>query len=51
MIILYKKYWSKFYRDVEEELPPEIIEPLGKDFITELFVYSDHAGDKKNRRS
>ena len=47
----YQKNWYKFYGDVEDELPPDIREQLGKELITRAFLYSDNYGDKTNRRS
>ena len=43
--------WTEFYRDVTEEIPIDMPEPLGKPVQTTCFVDSDHAGDKLSRRS
>ena len=43
--------WHAFYGDVEEVLPPNAPEPLGKEVELRIFVDSDHAGDKATRRS
>ena len=43
--------WKAFYGDVEEALPPNAPEPRGKSITIRMFVDSDHAGDKKDRRS
>ena len=43
--------WEQFYGDVEEELPPDMPKPLGKDVDLRLYVDSSHANDKSNRRS
>ena len=40
-----------FYGDIEEALPPNAPKPIGKDVILRMFVDSDHAGDKADRRS
>ena len=48
----FHKYdWNEFYGDVTEALPPDAPEPLGKDVDIRMMVDSDHAGDKKTRRS
>ena len=54
--IEYRKFkqdedWTAFYGDVEEALPPNAPEPLGKEVELRGFVDSDHAGDKRTRRS
>ena len=41
--------WHAFYGDVEEALPPNAPEPLGKEVELCMFVDSDHAGDKATR--
>ena len=43
--------WKDFYRDMEEELPPKMPEPLGKSVHTTCFVDSNHAGNVVTRRS
>jgi len=43
--------WKDFYGDVKEALPPNAPEPYGKEVDLRLFVDSDHAGDKRTRRS
>jgi hypothetical protein len=43
--------WTSFYGNVNEAIPPDMPEPLGKDVDLRLYVDSDHAGDKLVRRS
>ena len=43
--------WRNFYGKVKEELPDDMPEPLGKDFIIRCFVDADHAGEKLTRKS
>jgi hypothetical protein len=43
--------WRAFYGNVKEALPPNAPTPRGKDVDLRLFVDSDHAGDKRTRRS
>ena len=43
--------WTKFYGNVEEDIPENATEPLGKEFIMRAYVDADHAGDKLTRRS
>jgi hypothetical protein len=43
--------WTKFYGNVEEAIPVDMPEPLGKDVDVRMMCDSDHAGDKKTRRS
>jgi hypothetical protein len=43
--------WSSIYGDVQEEMPPDMPTPLGKDVDVRLFVDASHANDKVNRRS
>ena len=43
--------WTAFYGDAEEALPPNNPKPLGKEVTLRMFVDSDHAGDKSDRRS
>ena len=48
----FPKYnWTEFYHGAEEAIPPDMPEPLGKEVDLRMFVDSDHAGDKKTRRS
>ena len=46
-----RKDWEKMYGDTKEEIPPNCLESLGKEFIIRAFVDSDHAGDSTTRRS
>ena len=46
-----KADWSDFYPDAEEQLPPDMPEPLGKHVIVTTFEDSDHAADVVTRRS
>ena len=41
--------WKDFYGDVEEELPPRILEPRGNPVIIGAFVDADHAGNVVTR--
>ena len=43
--------WSDFYQPVQEALPPDMPEPLGKPVEMTGFIDSDHAGNKVTRRS
>ncbi|KAI2509582.1 Reverse transcriptase (RNA-dependent DNA polymerase) [Fragilaria crotonensis] len=43
--------WRAFYGDVREAIPPNSPPPRGKDVDLRMFVDSDHAGDKRTRRS
>ena len=43
--------WEEFYGPVAEAIPPDAPKPLGKEIDIRMFVDSDHAGDKTNRRS
>jgi hypothetical protein len=43
--------WKEFYGDAIEALPHDAPKPLGKDVDIRMMVDSDHAGDKKTRRS
>jgi hypothetical protein len=43
--------WTKFYRDVEEAIPVDMPEPLGKDVDIHMMCDSGHAGDKRTRCS
>jgi hypothetical protein len=49
---LFPKYdWTEFYGDVEEAIPPDMPEPLGKDLDVRMMCDSDHAGEQRTRRS
>ncbi len=37
--------WTEFYSDVEEVIPLNMPEPLGKDIDICMMCNSDHAGD------
>jgi hypothetical protein len=41
----------EFYGNVEEAIPPNMPPPLGKDVDLCMMVDSDHAGEKRTRRS
>ncbi len=41
---------TEFYGDVEEAIPVDMPEPLGKDVDIRMMCDSDHAGDKRTRR-
>lgn len=43
--------WKSFYGDVTEAIPPNAPPVRGKDIDLRMFVDSDHAGDKRTRRS
>jgi len=43
--------WKHFYGDVQEAVPLDAPKALGKEIDLRLFVDSDHAGDKRTRRS
>jgi hypothetical protein len=43
--------WTKFYGDVEEAIPVDMPEPLGKDSDVCMMCDSDHIGDKRTRHS
>ena len=45
------KDWKDFYGDIKEAIPPDAPKPRGKEIDLTMFVDSDHAGDKLNRRS
>ena len=42
---------KEMYPDAKEELPPNAPKPRGKPVQVNCFVDSDHAGDRKTRRS
>ena len=43
--------WKHYYGDVVEAIPPNAPEPRVKNVDLRMFVDSDHAGDKRTRRS
>ena len=43
--------WEEFYGDVEEAVPADKPEPRGKPVDLQMYVDSDHAGEKTTRRS
>jgi hypothetical protein len=43
--------WTKFYGEAKEAIPADMPTPLGKDVDLRMMVDSDHAGDKRIRRS
>ena len=43
--------WNEFYGDVKEAIPIDMPEPLGKPIDIRMWVDSDHAGEKRTRRS
>jgi hypothetical protein len=43
--------WKTVYGDVEETLPPNMPEPMGKTVEIHCFVDADHAGNLATRRS
>ena len=43
--------WKNYYGDVKEALPPDAPPPRGKDVDLRMYVDSDHAGEKRTRRS
>ncbi len=43
--------WVEFYRDVKEEDPPNMPEPLGAPVDSTAFEDSDHAGNLITHRS
>ena len=43
--------WKAFYGDINDAIPPNAPPPRGKDVDLRIFVNSDHAGDKRTRRS
>ena len=46
-----KHDWTNLYGDVKEAMPPDILEPLGKEVVMRCFVDADHDGDKLTRHS
>ena len=47
----HKADWTDFYGDVSEAIPNNAPEPRGKEIKLRMFVDSDHANDKIQRRS
>ncbi len=43
--------WTKFYGDVKAAIPHDMPAPLSKDLDVRMFCDSDHAGEKRTRRS
>ncbi|KAL7461048.1 hypothetical protein ACHAXS_001485 [Conticribra weissflogii] len=43
--------WDEFYSEVEEPIPPNVLEAIGKVVDLCMFVDSDHAGDLHTWRS
>jgi hypothetical protein len=43
--------WTEFYGDVEEAIPSDMPPPLGEDLDIRMMCDSDHAGEKRTRRS
>jgi hypothetical protein len=43
--------WRRFYDNVEEPIPPNPSETLGKPVVIRIYVDSDHASDHMTRRS
>jgi hypothetical protein len=43
--------WTECYPDAEEDIPPDMPEPLGKPATTACYVDADHAHDLVTRRS
>ena len=43
--------WKDFYGDAQEAIPPNAPIPKGKEVDLRMFVDSDHAGEKRTRRS
>jgi hypothetical protein len=46
-----KSDWGAEYDGAEELIPVDAPKALGKSVLLQMFVDSDHAGDKKSRRS
>jgi hypothetical protein len=48
----FPKYdWTEFYGNAKELMPDDMPPPLGKDVDLRMMVDSDHAGDRRIRRS
>ena len=43
--------WKEFYGDLQEEDPPQMLEPLGNPVAINGFCDSDHASNMVTRRS
>jgi hypothetical protein len=43
--------WAEFYGNIDEAIPADMPEPLGKDVDVRMMCDSDHAGDRRTRRS
>jgi hypothetical protein len=43
--------WKSFFGEAREAIPPNAPTPRGKDVDLQMFVDSDHAGDKQTRWS
>jgi hypothetical protein len=43
--------WTEFYSNVKEAIPSDMPTPLGKDLDVRMMCDSDHAGEKRTRRS
>ena len=43
--------WTELYGDVEEAIPSDMPPPLGKDLDVRMMSNSDHAREKRTRRS
>ena len=41
--------WKYFYGDVEDEDPPNIHDPLGKEMVISTFVGANHRGNKSHK--
>ena len=46
-----RKNWSQYYGDLKEELPHDCPRSLGNEFVIQVFVDADFAGDRITRRS
>ena len=46
-----EKYWTAFYGDVKEAIPPNAPTSLGNSVDLRMMVYSDHVGYKTTRCS
>jgi len=51
MTMFPKQDWKQFYGDVAEAIPDNMPRPLGKPVDIRMWVDSDHAGEKRTRRS
>ena len=47
----YLEEWKYFYPDAQKIIPGNILDALGKYVFIKDYVYSNHAGKMKNRRS